>query len=173
MVASPSRRIAVSRSMRSSIRAAVLVVTTALCACKTDGAATNPNGGPKKPARAPAENLFCPTQGENGVGMPPKDPGPNQLSREEVANFLAPRSKSLNECYEDRVKRGYDIEGNVGVRFMVNPQGHVQQLCLVEDATADGDLIDCLFGEIGTWQFPQRPETTEVRHRWKFRHGGD
>src|SRR5205823_6041102 len=110
----------------------------------------------------PDKNLFCSAEGDDGVGMPPANPGPNQLSREEVANFLSPRTKSMNECYEERVKRGYDVAGNVGVRFMVSPEGHVQKLCLVEDATGDGDLVDCLFGEIGTWQFPQRGETTEV-----------
>jgi len=161
--------------MRPFLQAVLLVVTGVLASsCQADSGAARPaTTGDRPPLKKPAENLFCSKEGEGGVGMPPKEPGPNQLSREDVANFLAPRAKALNECYEDRVKRGYDIQGGVGIRFMVNPQGYVQNLCLVEDATEDGDMITCLFGEIGTWQFPARPEATEVRHLWKFRHGGD
>jgi hypothetical protein len=104
------------------------------------------------------------------MGTPPAPHGQDQLNNTEVANFLATKLKVLNDCYEERLERGYAIGGNVGVRFNVSPQGYVQQMCLVEDATGDAVFIDCLFGEIGTWRFPERPEPTEIRHRWTFRY---
>ena len=107
--------------------------------------------------------------GDDGIGTPPKPKGPDQLSDAEVSVFMTPRSRDLRECYEHRVRAGYAIEGNVGVRFYVSPQGYVQQLCLVEDGTGDAELISCLFGEIGTWQMPPKPGRTEVRYRIGFK----
>ncbi|MEW5848519.1 MAG: AgmX/PglI C-terminal domain-containing protein [Myxococcota bacterium] len=121
------------------------------------------------PLRPPAENLFCAVGGDDGVGMPPKPTTPEQLSKEEVDQVWVPRSKVLLECYEDRVRRGYAIKGHVGLRFFVNEKGFVQQMCLVEDETGDSELINCIFGEVGTWKFPERPARTEVRRRLTFK----
>ncbi|MBI5497848.1 MAG: AgmX/PglI C-terminal domain-containing protein [Deltaproteobacteria bacterium] len=133
----------------------------ALVQCRT-GAPRAPADLP--PLRPPAETTYCTDVGQP---LPPRTAA--QVSDEAIRGVFKTREKDLNSCYKERVKRGYSIEGFVGLRFVINSKGFAQDLCLVEDGTGDAEFIDCMFGELGTWQFPQAAEPTEVRRRFQFR----
>lgn len=138
----------------------VLAAALLPLACKT--APAQPTNLP--PLRPPPENVFCQT----GVGAPPPARTADNLSDDDIKGVFAQKEKDLHSCYKERVRKGYAIAGHVGLRFVVSPQGYAQQLCVVEDATGDADFLECMFGEIGTWQFPQKAAATEVRKRFLF-----
>jgi hypothetical protein len=147
-----------------------VLVASLHCATSPTAADRAPAGRP--PLQPPPDSMFCPGDPSYGIGLPPPKRTPGMLSEAEVAAYLKGKDPLLQDCYQDRIKRGYDIEGKVGLRFEVSPEGFVQRLCLVEDQTGDGVFLGCLLGELGTWQWPKKPERTEVRKRWNFSHGG-
>jgi hypothetical protein len=143
----------------------VLLALLGVASCKTLFA---PPERPLKevvPLRALPENMFC----NSGVGQPLPERTPETLSEADIKAVFSVKEKDLHSCYKERIRKGYAIEGYVGIRFVVSPKGYAQQLCVVEDATGDADFLECMFGEIGTWQFPERQQSTEVRKRFLFR----
>ncbi len=144
---------------------ALVVLGLLLGGCKTAPATTTtPPPASLPPLRAPPEAVYC----QSGVGAPLPLRTTETLSDDDIKAVFAQKEKDLHSCFKDRIRRGYVIGGYVGIRFVVSPQGFAQQLCLVEDATGDADFLDCMFGEIGTWQFPKKPAPTEVRKRFLF-----
>lgn len=156
-----------------SVRSVAALLAVAALGCQSLTGAGARNAPPKElpPLQPPPDNMFCPADPSYGIGTPPPERTAEMLSELEVKTFLKERFPVIRECYELRVKRGYDIGGHVGLRFDVSPQGYVQRLCLVEDQTGDRAFLECLLGEVGTWQWPPKTAATEVRQRWNFQHG--
>ena len=151
--------------MRILAASALILAMFEVASCKT--VLGTPEKAPKElpPLRAPPDNMYC----SSGVGQPLPERTAETLSDADIKAVFSLKEKDLHSCYKERIRKGYVSGGFVGLRFMVSPKCYAQQLCLVEDATGDADFLECMFGEIGTWQFPERAKPTEVRKRFLFR----
>jgi hypothetical protein len=71
------------------------------------------------------------------------------------------RMPRVRGCYRAGVKRDPSLRGEVKVRFVIDPAGHVTGAADAGSRLPDRDVVRCILGEVSSMRFP-RPEDGAV-----------
>lgn len=91
--------------------------------------------------------------------------------RSVLARVIRRHINEVRYCYERQLVQEPDLEGNLVVRFTIQPDGSVGA---VDITSGMHDAVDsCVVGRIRTWNFPAAEGITVVNYPFVFQHSED
>ncbi len=149
----------------SRLPASCLAVLLVGCA----GSTPPPDAPPKaaaKDALAQAASAEPPKAGapggEAGAGAKAEEPA-GRMDPAEIQKVVRANFKSLRACYEAGLQKNPNLEGRIGVRFVIGKDGRVSDTGENEPSTIpDPAVVKCVVDAFGLLQFPA-PENVIVK----------
>lgn len=80
------------------------------------------------------------------------------VNRESLGQYIRPRLRSVQQCYERELKRNPDLAGRIVVRFVISMAGRVSEVSIEENTMGDDNVAACITNTIRRWIFPIKPE---------------
>lgn len=80
------------------------------------------------------------------------------VSKESLSQFIRPRLRSVQQCYERELKRNPGLAGKLVVRFLITTAGRVGEVSIESDSMGDSNVNACIVSTIRRWVFPIKPE---------------
>lgn len=77
------------------------------------------------------------------------------LDKAIVNRVVRHHSREILECYKQSLRVRPEIEGEIGLKFLIGPQGKVKASMIASDTIGDQALRACLTDGAKTWQFPK------------------
>jgi hypothetical protein len=186
----------VARPFRSSIMVAVL--SASACGGSPPPAAASPDAAPSDTAASPAAS--APTAankpaggdeegwaGENTAKSTPSgsaasdkpandEPtsagrkGPETRTMDVIRKLVMDNRKAARKCYEDARKDLKDLQGNVVIHFVLDPEGRVKSADLNQERSTlkSPAVVDCVIGVIKGIPFPKSSRAMETTANYPF-----
>jgi len=108
------------------------------------------------------------TKGQGG----PRPSGDGEIGRrrEDVQTIIGSRRDEARKCYDDAVKRNPSLEGDLDVKWTIDPKGIVTDVA-VDDSKSqihDEGLGKCIIAIIKNVKFAESPKGFESRMHYPF-----
>ena len=71
---------------------------------------------------------------------------------EEVTKVIQSHARTIQDCYQQAVRRNPELKGKVTVRISVAPDGSVADVQLVESTIQDAQMLRCILHRIRRWR---------------------
>jgi TonB family protein len=97
------------------------------------------------------------------------------LAKEVIGKTIRARERQVVDCYQRELQKDPSLEGKLAVSFVIDGNGHVAEVSVVEDSLGTPAVADCVKSRILRWRFPA-PEgggQVVVRYPWIFRAAGE
>jgi hypothetical protein len=186
----------VARLFRSSILVAALFASA--CASSPPPAAASPDAAAASDAAAnPAASTPAATSkpaggddegwaGENTAKSAPSDKaadkpandeptsagskGPETRTMDVIRQLVMDNRKAARKCYEDARKDLKDLQGNVVIHFVLDPEGKVKSADLNQERSTlkSPAVVNCVIGVIKGIQFPKSSRAMETTANYPF-----
>ncbi|HEX3854923.1 MAG TPA: AgmX/PglI C-terminal domain-containing protein [Polyangiaceae bacterium] len=183
----------VARLFRSSIFVAVLA--TSACGGSPPPPAASPEPTPASDAAAsPAPNATAKPAGdeegwagENTAKSAPSDvpagdkpandepastggKGPETRTMDVIRKLVMDNRKAARKCYEDARKDLKDLQGNVVIHFVLDPEGKVKSADLNQERSTlkSPAVVNCVIDVIKGIQFPKSSRAMETSTNYPF-----
>jgi hypothetical protein len=95
------------------------------------------------------------------------EPGP-PLTREEIRLVVRAKLPQVRACFDAALVHAPDIGGRVLLRFTIGPDGRAASITVDEDELGDASVVDCLRGELASWQFPRPRDGVPITVAYPF-----
>ena len=76
------------------------------------------------------------------------------LPREILQKVIDQNKNQIRTCYEAELQRQQDLEGKVGVKWVIAATGRVAKVMITETSLENGNVEKCIMAKIMTWKFP-------------------
>ncbi len=176
-----------------SISASALVTVSALVACgggNANAPSVGVNGTGQAPpaeiadagvssldidAGAPSTVAPLPGAASGGDKLPnvgaTRGPEPGR-SKEDILALVKTRKSQARACYDAAVKDHPGIEGQIVIRWTIDPKGNVTEVALDSNSSAivEPAVSSCLIGLVKSFHFPEsvRGLETHASYPWTF-----
>ncbi len=177
-----------------SISASALVILSALVACgggNASGPSVGVNGSGQAPpaelgdagavasldidAGAPSTVAPLPGAATGGEKLPnvgaTRGPEPGR-SKEDILALVKTRKTQARACYDAALKTHPGIEGQIVIRWTIDPKGNVTEVALDNNSSAivEPAVSSCLIGIVMSFHFPEsvRGLETHASYPWTF-----
>src|SRR5262249_23225969 len=81
----------------------------------------------------------------------------SDVGRGEVGDYVRPRVKAMQGCYERELKRNPSLKGKIVVRFSILPSGRSGDIEFEQNTLGDEAVTSCIRSVIRGWIFPFKP----------------
>ncbi len=81
-----------------------------------------------------------------------------------IGEVIRKKKGQIKRCYEVGLNVDPDLAGRVEVVIVVAPDGSVDSTWIVDNATGDQELGDCMLRRIRHWQFPATGQAYEISY---------
>ena len=98
---------------------------------------------PEAPAEAPRPSMI----------LAPARAG--QVRLQEVRAVMRSHQSEVTGCYEEGLARNRSLAGEVKVRFLIGPQGRLEDAEVYESSLGDESVESCILAAMRTWRFPR------------------
>lgn len=82
----------------------------------------------------------------------------SSVSKESLGQYIRPRLRSVQQCYERELKRNPGLRGKIVVRFVITTAGRVGEVSIESNSMGDDNVAACISMTIKRWVFPIKPE---------------
>jgi hypothetical protein len=109
-------------------------------------------------------------KGDNGpvIKFQPPTVGPDGLDKAMVKRTVQKYKDRIAYCYSRQLQVNEDLEGTVGVDFVISPQGNVISVVLFDNTVEDKAVGSCVGGVVENMQFPASEGMTKVKYPFTF-----
>jgi TonB family protein len=96
------------------------------------------------------------------------------LPREVIQKVINENKQQIRYCYEVELQRKQDLEGKVGVKWIIAATGMVAKVLITESSLKNKNVEECIMAKIRTWKFPAPAGggIVEVNYPFVFRASG-
>ena len=93
------------------------------------------------------------------------------LDREVIKKIINENKNQIRYCYEVELQRNQDLAGNVGVKWIIGPNGSVTKVMITESTLKNKNVDSCIMAKIQGWKFPTPTDegTVKVNYSFTFR----
>ena len=92
---------------------------------------------------------------------PDVDPGADAKA---ITELVGRKKGQIKACYDREIKTTPDLAGRIEVTIVVDPEGAVEEVWIVDNTTGSEELASCMMLRIRRWAFPATGETYEVTY---------
>jgi hypothetical protein len=143
--------------------------TAAAAASKPAGGADEGWAGENTAKSAPSDTAAGdkPTNNEpTGAGSK----GPETRTMDVIRQLVMDNRKAARKCYEDARKDLKDLQGNVVIHFVLDPDGKVKSADLNQERSTlkSPAVVNCVIGVIKGIQFPKSSRAMETTANYPF-----
>lgn len=103
------------------------------------------------------------TEVEPMVELERPDVGPGADARA-ITELVGRKKGQIKACYDREIKTTPDLAGRIEVTIVVDPEGAVEEVWIVDNTTDSEELASCMMLRIRRWAFPATGETYEVTY---------
>jgi hypothetical protein len=100
------------------------------------------------------------------------DPGASDvaegLTKDQVGAVIRKHMSEIRYCYEAAMVRSPEVEGKLGVNFVIGPNGVVKTSQAGRSSLADPKLDHCVVSRLATWKFPKPRGGVNVAVNYPF-----
>ncbi len=82
----------------------------------------------------------------------PAKPTAKVRTPEQVTKVIQSHARTIQDCYQQAVRRNPELKGKVTVRISVAPNGRVVDVQLVESTIQDAQMLRCILHRIRRWR---------------------
>lgn len=94
------------------------------------------------------------------------------LSRNDIRRVVRRNLAQVRHCYQQQLQNRPDLEGRIGVRFIVSPTGAVTTAVVQQDTVGGSQVGQCVAGKVRQWSFPRSEGMTSVTYPFVFHSNG-
>ncbi|MBI5512049.1 MAG: AgmX/PglI C-terminal domain-containing protein [Deltaproteobacteria bacterium] len=96
------------------------------------------------------------------------------LPREVIQKVINENKQQIRYCYEVELQRKQDLEGKVGVKWIIAATGMVAKVMVTESTLKNKNVEECIMAKIRGWKFPAPAGggIVEVNYPFVFRASG-
>ena len=96
------------------------------------------------------------------------------LPREVIQKVINENKQQIRYCYEVELQRKQDLEGKVGVKWIIAATGMVAKVMVTESTLKNKNVENCIMAKIQGWKFPAPAGggIVEVNYPFVFRASG-
>lgn len=92
-----------------------------------------------------------------------------RLRLSDVHEVIRAQRPDITTCYEEGLSRDSSLSGEAKVRFLIGPQGRIDDAEVYESTLGDETVEACMIGAMRDWRFPRpRPRGTSVLLTYPF-----
>ncbi len=95
----------------------------------------------------------------------PMVPPPNPEDLKAIRTTVSRYAGQAKYCYETELRADPDLEGTVELQWALSG-GRAKNIRLVRDGVGSDQLVQCLVGKVGRWNFPEGLQGSVT---WPFR----
>jgi TonB family protein len=97
------------------------------------------------------------------------------LSKEVIGKTIRSRERQVVDCYQRELQKEPSLEGKLAVSFVIDGNGHVAEVSVMEDSLGTPAVAECVKARILRWRFPAPDGGGQVlvRYPWIFRAAGE
>jgi TonB family protein len=164
--------------MRSLVRLAVLAPAALVAVFAACGGSTVKAPDPQPaassaptPSAEPTSPGSTTTRVEEDAGLGQKlEPKSDGRSAEDIAAKVRAKKPETRACYDKVASKNPKIEGDVDVKFVIDPQGNLTDVAVDPAHTNVGDeaVGKCLVDVMKTLKFPPSAKGLETRAHYPF-----
>ena len=117
-----------------------------------------------------SSSTTIPTKGDGGAMPDPKSGGDPGRKREDIQALVVARRDEARKCYDDALKNHPGMEGNLDVKWTIDPKGVITDIS-VDDSKSDihdDALGKCVINVIKQITFAASPKGFESRPHYPF-----
>lgn len=85
--------------------------------------------------------------------LPAPAAAPHARSRERIEDVIRNRRDAIRACYEQALNTDRDLAGRLTVSWMIESDGGVQSVAVVEDSVGDDSVRSCVLREVQSMDF--------------------
>jgi hypothetical protein len=103
--------------------------------------------------------------------QPSKGPkGPETRTMDVIRKLVMDNRKAARKCYEDARLSSKDLQGNVVIHFVLDPEGKVKSAVLNQERSTlkAPAVVDCVIGVIKGISFPKSSRAMETTANYPF-----
>ena len=75
--------------------------------------------------------------------------------KEAIQKVVKENVKELRVCYERLAQRDMEVSGRVDLKWIIQPNGFVENVKVVKSQIKDEDTLECMIASLATWKFPK------------------
>jgi outer membrane biosynthesis protein TonB len=90
------------------------------------------------------------------------------LTKDQVGRVIHAHMSEIRYCYEAAMLRSPDVEGRLGVKFVINGAGVVKTTRVGESSLSDTKLDNCVIDRLARWKFPKPLGGVDVAVSYPF-----
>nr|MDQ3034818.1 AgmX/PglI C-terminal domain-containing protein [Myxococcota bacterium] len=95
------------------------------------------------------------------------------LSRDDVRRVVTRNRAQVRHCYERALQSRPDLEGRLGMSWMIHPEGRVMGVRVSgANDLHSADIEQCVTQAVSRWQFPAANSPTAVSYPFMFQTQG-
>jgi hypothetical protein len=100
----------------------------------------------------------------------PGGKGPETRTMDVIRKLVMDNRKAARKCYEDARKDLKDLQGNVVIHFVLDPEGKVKSADLNQERSTlkSPAVVNCVIGVIKGIQFPKSSRAMETSTNYPF-----
>jgi hypothetical protein len=120
----------------------------------------------ENPAKSPTSDKATANDEPTGAG----GKGPETRTMDVIRQLVMDNRKAARKCYEDARKDLKDLQGNVVIHFVLDPEGKVKSADLNQERSTlkSPAVVNCVIGVIKGIQFPKSSRGMETAANYPF-----